>query len=90
MDLVKQMTISCDLNMKGLGSQADTSNQFDTGVRSNQVDDEDQNNKIGNTSISRSKSEDVVNQEYDKVDEERRKHKPTPLWLQYQVEQLQE
>ena len=44
-DLVKQMTISCDLNMEGLGSQADTSNQFDTGVRSNQVDDQDQNNK---------------------------------------------
>ena len=40
-DLVKQMSISCDLNMEGLGSQADISNQFDTGIRSNQVDDQD-------------------------------------------------
>ena len=36
-DLVKQMSVSCDLNMEGLGSQADISNQFDTGVRSNQA-----------------------------------------------------
>ena len=90
MDLVKQMSISCDLNMEGLGSQADISNQFDNCVRSNQVDDRDENNKIKNASISRSRSEDVVNHEYDKVDEERTKHKPTPRWLQYQVEQLQE
>ena len=40
-DLVKQMSVSCDLNMEGLGSQADISNQFDTGIRSNQVDDQD-------------------------------------------------
>ena len=82
LDLVKQMSISCDLNMEGLGSQADISNQFDTCVRSNQVDDRDENNKIKNTSISRSRSEDVVNHEYDKIDEERTKHKPTPRWLQ--------
>ena len=37
MDLVKQMSVSCDLNMESLGSQGDISNQFDTGVRSNQV-----------------------------------------------------
>ena len=90
MDLVKQMSISCDLNMEGLGSQADISNQFGTGVISNQVDDQDENNKNGNASISRSGSEDVVNQEYGKVEEERRKHKPTSHWLQYQVEQLEE
>ena len=41
MDLVKQKSISCDLNMEDLGSQADTSNQFDTSVRSNQVDNQD-------------------------------------------------
>ena len=35
------MSVSCDLNMEGLGSQADISNQFDTGIRSNQVDDQD-------------------------------------------------
>ena len=40
--------------------------------------------------MSRSRSENFVNQEYDKGDKERRKHKPTPRWLQYQVEQLQE
>ena len=40
--------------------------------------------------MSRSRSENVVHQEYDKGDKERRKHKPTPRWLQYQVEQLQE
>ena len=40
-DLVKQMSVSCDLNMEGLGSQAEISNQFDTGIRSNQVDDQD-------------------------------------------------
>ena len=40
-DLVKQMSVSCDLNMEGLGRQADISNQFDTGIRSNQVDDQD-------------------------------------------------
>ena len=40
-DLVKQMSVSCDLNMEGLRSQADISNQFDTGIRSNQVDDQD-------------------------------------------------
>ena len=39
MDLVKQMSVSCDLNMEGLGSHADISNQFDTGCKSNQVDD---------------------------------------------------
>ena len=53
MDLVKQISISCDLNMEGLGSQADISNQFDTDVRSNEVDDQDENNKNGNASISR-------------------------------------
>ena len=89
-DLVKQMSISCDLNMEGLGSQADISNQFDTGVRSNHVDDQDENNKIGNASISRSRSEDVVNQKCGEVDEERRKHKPTAHWSQYRVEQLHE
>ena len=89
-NLVKEMSISCDLNMGGLGSKADILNQFGTGVRSNQVDDQYENNKIGNASISRSRSEDVVNQEYGKVDEERRKHKPTLRWLQYQAEQLQE
>ena len=83
MDLVKQMSISCDLILDGLGSEADISNQFDTGVRSRLVDDRDENNKIEIPSISRSRSEDFVNQEYDKVDEERRKHKPTPRWLQY-------
>ena len=89
-DLVKLMSISCDLNMESLGSQADISNQFDTSVRSNQVDDQDENNTNGNASISRSGSEDVVNQ-YGKVEEERRKHKPTPpRWLQYQIEQLEE
>ena len=76
--------------MKGLGGQADISNQFDTGIRSNQVDDQGQNNKIGNDSISRSRSEDVVNQEYGKVQQERRKDKPNPRWLQYQVDQLEE
>ena len=90
MDLVKVMLISCDLNMEGLGSQADISNQFGTGVISNQVDDQDENNKNGNASVSRSGSEDVVNQEYGKVEEEKRKHKPTPCWLQYQLEQLEE
>ena len=90
MDLVKVMLISCDLNMEGLGSQADISNQFDTGVRSNQVGNQDENDEIGNASISRSRSEDVVNQEYGRDEEERRKHKPTPRWLQYQVEQLEE
>ena len=40
-DLVKQMSVSCDLNMEDLGSQADISNQFDTSVRSNQVDNQD-------------------------------------------------
>ena len=90
MDLVKVMLISCDLNMEGLGSQADISNQFDTGVRSNQVGNQDENDKIGNASISRYRSEDVVNQEYGRGEEERRKHKPTPRWLQYQVEQLEE
>ena len=53
MDLVKQISISCDLNMEGLGSQAVIPNQFDTGVRSNEVDDQDENNKNGNASISR-------------------------------------
>ena len=52
-DLVKQISISCDLNMEGLGSQADISNQFDADVRSNEVDDQDENNKNGNASISR-------------------------------------
>ena len=78
MGLVKQMSISFDLNMEGPGSQADISNQFDPGVRSNQVDDQDENNKNGNASISRSGSEDFVSQEYCKVEEERRKHKQTP------------
>ena len=90
MDLVEQMSISCDSNMEGLGSQAVISNQFDTGVRSNHVDDQDENDKIGNASISRSRSEDVVNQEYGEVDEERRKHKPTAHWSQYRIEQLHE
>ena len=31
-DLVKQMSISCDLNKEGLEGQADISNQFDTDV----------------------------------------------------------
>ena len=33
----RSISVSCDLNMEGLGSQADISNQFDTGVRSNQA-----------------------------------------------------
>ena len=65
---------------EGLGRKEDISNQIDTGVRSNQVDDQDENNKNGNASISRSRSKDAVNQEYG-VEEERRKHKPTPRWL---------
>ena len=77
MDFVKQMLISCDLNIEGLGSQADTPNQFDTRVRSNQVEDQGENNKNRNASITRSRSDDVVNQEYGKVEEQRRKHKPT-------------
>ena len=68
--------------LEGLGSQAVISNQFEIGIRSNPVDDQDENNKIGNASISRSRTEDVVHQKYDKVDEERRKHKPTSRWLQ--------
>ena len=90
MHLVKQKSISSGLNMEGHGTQADISNQFDTGVRSNQVDDQNENSKTENASISRSRSENVVAQEYGKVDEERRKHKPTPHWLYYQVEQLEE
>ena len=70
--------------------EAYISNQFDTGVRSNKVDDQDKNNKNGNASVRRSGSEDVVNQQYGKVEEERRKHKPTLRWLQYQVVQLEE
>ena len=35
--MVKQISVSCDLNMEGLGSQADISNQFDTGVRSSRT-----------------------------------------------------
>ena len=52
-DLVKEMSISCDLNMEGLGCQIDISNKFDAGVRSNQVEDHNENNKNGNASISR-------------------------------------
>ena len=44
-DLVKQISISCDLNMEGFGRQIDISNKFDAGVRSNQVDDHNENNK---------------------------------------------
>ena len=54
--------------LEGLGSRADISNEFDTSVRSNQVDDQDENNKIGNASISKSRTEDVVNQKYHKVE----------------------
>ena len=46
--------------LEGLGSQAVISNQFEIGVRSNPVDDQDENNKIGNASISRSRTEDVA------------------------------
>ena len=42
------MSISCDLNIEGLGSQANISNQFDASARTNQVDDQDENNKNGN------------------------------------------
>ena len=58
--------VSWDINpgisvpLEGLGSQAVISNQFDIGVRSNPVDDQDENNKIGNASISRSRTEDVA------------------------------
>ena len=34
--------------LEGLGSQAVISNQFDISIRSNPVDDQDENNKIGN------------------------------------------
>ena len=84
MNLVKQMSISFDLNMEGRGSQADISDQFDTDVRSNQVNNQEENKKNGNASISRSGSEDAVNRESGKVEEEKRKHKPTPRLLQYQ------
>ena len=46
--------------LEGLGSQAVISNQFEIGIRSNPVDDQDENNTIGNASISRSRTEDVV------------------------------
>ena len=87
-DLVKQMSISGDLNMDVLGSQADVSNPFDTGVRSNQLDDQDENAKVEN--IRRSRSENAISQGCDEAYVEKRKHKPTPRWLQYQSDQLQE
>ena len=49
-DLVKQISINCDLNMEGLGRLIDISNKFDAGVRSNEVDDHNENNKNGNAS----------------------------------------
>ena len=87
-DVVKQMSIGSDLNMDGLGSQADVSNPFDTGVRSNQLDDQDENVKVEN--IRGSRSENAINQGPDEAYVEKRKHKPTPRWLQYQSDQLQE
>ena len=87
-DLIKQMSISGDLNMDALGSQADVSNPFDTGVRSNQLDDQDENVKAEN--IRRSRSENAISQGCDEAYVEKRKHKPTPRWLQYQSDQLQE
>ena len=88
MDSVKQMSISGDLNMDVLGSQADVSNPFDTDVRSNQLDDQDENVKVEN--IRRSRSENAISQGCDEAYVEKRKHKPTPRWLQYQSGQLQE
>ena len=82
------MSISGDLNMDVLGSQADVSNPFDTDVRSNQLDDQDENVKVEN--IRRSRSENAISQECDEAYVEKRKHKPTPRWLQYQSGQLQE
>ena len=87
-DLVKQMSISSDLNMDVLGSQVDVSNPFDTGVISNQLDDQDENVKVEN--IRRSRSENAISQGRDETYVEKRKHKPTPRWLQYQSDQLQE
>ena len=82
------MSISGDLNMDVLGSQADVSNPFDTDVRSNQLDDQDENVKVEN--IRRSRSENAISQGCDEAYVEKRKHKPTPRWLQYQSGQLQE
>ena len=82
------MSISGDLNMDVLGSQADVSNPFDTDVRSNQLDDQDENVKVEN--IRRSRSENANSQGCDEAYVEKRKHKPTPRWLQYQSGQLQE
>ena len=87
-DLVKQMSISNDLNMNVLGSQEDVSNPFDTGVRSNQLDDQDENVKVEN--MRRSRSENAISQGHDEAYVEKRKQKPTPRWLQYQSDQLQE
>ena len=87
-DLVKQMSISGDLNIDVLGTQADVSNPFDTGVGSNQLDEQDENVKVEN--IRRSRSQNAISQGRDEADVEKRKHKPTTRWLQYQSYQLQE
>ena len=87
-DLVKQMSISGNLNMDVLGSQADVSSPFDTGVRSNQLDDQDENIRVEN--IRRSRSENTISQGCDEAYVKKRKYIPTPRWLQYQSDQLQE
>ena len=82
------MSISGDLNMDALGSHADVSNPFDTGARSNQLDDQHESVKVEN--IRRSRSENAISQGCGGAYVEKRKHKPTPRWLQYQSDQLQE
>ena len=64
------MSISGDLNMDVLGSQANVSNLFDTGVRSNQLDDQDENVKVEN--IRRSRSENAISQGHDEAYVEKR------------------
>ena len=63
-------------------------NPFDTGVRSNQLDDQDENVKVEN--IRRSRSENAISQGHNEAYVEKGKHKPTPRWLQYKADQLQE
>ena len=57
-------------------------------MRSNQLDDQDENVKVEN--IRRSRSENAISQGHDEAYVENRKHKPTPRWLNYQSDQLQE
>ena len=63
-------------------------NPLDTGVRSNQLDDQDENVKVEN--IRRSRSENAISQGHDEAYIEKRKHKPTPRWLHNQPDHLQE